>query len=113
MEVKVKNFEYEPGGKWSCAHLAFEAETPLGTFLWREVIPGPRHGEDHAELTFQLNGKDVDTWELETPNFEAPNKEGRWADQFREEGKELVEDQFRAWLESLVEDGFDFADVTK
>ena len=102
--VTVTSFEYQPGGKWECAVLNFTAETPVGTVVWEEVVPGPRHGEDAASTTVTVGGKELHQCDsrgscvLDFPDFEAPNKEGRWAERFREEGLELVRERLEEWL---------------
>lgn len=108
MNVEVTNFEYEPGGKWDCGTLWFDAQTPLDLFTWREVVPGPRHCEDDAELEFKLNGNEMSEYEPDAtacyrdfsfPNFEPPNKPGRDADNFNKNGTDLITEVFSAWLE--------------
>jgi hypothetical protein len=99
-EVTLTDFEYQPGGKWDCGVLNLKADTPLGPFTWEEVVPGPRHGDDHAELTVTLNGVELDLWKhgLEL-DFEPPNKEGKWADKFADSEGEVAE-QLAAWFEA-------------
>ena len=107
MEVTITEFEYVPGDKWSNATLNFTAKTPLGTVRWEETIPGPGSGEDHAERRMTINEVEIDDDEpnkvddavFEFPNFEAPNREGRYADAFRADGQTEVADLLGAWLD--------------
>lgn len=103
MQVTIKNFKYAPGGKWECGILHFDAETPLGPVTWRETIPGPRHGSDSAKLEFKLNGKELSD-EVEPPDFEPPNKDGKRADKFRESGELEIAEELGAWLDAYKED---------
>jgi hypothetical protein len=96
----LTNFEYQPGGKWHCGHLNLKADTSLGPFEFREVVPGPRHGPDSGEVTVTLNGVELDLWEHGFElDFEPPNKEGKRADEFAN-SKEEIEDQLEAWFEA-------------
>ena len=100
-EVKLTSFEYSPGDKWSCGSLKLTAVTPLGSFVWSEVVPGPRHGEDSAELVVTVDGVEVDLCgngiELD---FEPPGKPGKWADLFSE-SRDEVEETLQAWFEAV------------
>jgi hypothetical protein len=87
--LTLTSFEYSPGGKWDCGSLRLEADTPLGKLVWDEVVPGPRHGEDHHELTVTLNGHEVNDDFLDFPDFEPPGKDGKWADAFAESEAEV------------------------
>jgi hypothetical protein len=94
---------YYPGDKWSCGLLDFEFETPLGLLTYVEKIPGPRHGEDSGELTMTLDGVDLCGWwdggEVRPyPDFEAPGKPGRWAEQFEAGVVEEVKSKVEAWF---------------
>ncbi len=106
--ITIRNFEYEPGGKWECGILNFDADTPIGVISWREIIPGPRHGEDAAELDMKLNGNDVDIYEPGTttcyqdfdyPDFEPPNNAGKRAKKFKTEGKAEIAEILEKWIE--------------
>lgn len=98
--VVLTDFDYKPGDKWECGILNLIADTPLGTFVWEEIIPGPRHGDDHAELTVRLNDVELDLWEHGLDlDFEPPNKEGRWAQEFAA-SKDQVEERLSAWFKT-------------
>lgn len=98
MTVKLTNFDYAPGGKWDCGHLNLTAETPLGTFEWKQVVPGPRHGEDHAELTATLAGHVLYLEHYEYLDFEPPRQDGKWAKLFAN-SKDEVEETLQAWFD--------------
>jgi hypothetical protein len=98
----VDSVVYEPGGKWDCGILQFTLNTNLGRIEWDEVIPGPRHGDDSAETTLKIDGQviDCDELELDLPDFEAPGKPGRWADEFASSADAEIPETMRAWLEA-------------
>jgi hypothetical protein len=100
-EVKLTSFEYSPGGKWSCGSLKLTATTPLGPLVWSEVVPGPRHDEDSAELVVTVDGVEVDLCDngIEL-NFEPPGKPGKWADLFSA-SRDEVEETLQAWFEAV------------
>lgn len=98
--VTVRNFEYAPGGKWECGVLNFDAYTSIGIISWRETIPGPRHSPDSAEVIVRLNGKKIDTNEIEPPDLEPPNKEGKRAAAFRKEGQTEIAAALKSWVET-------------
>ena len=87
-DVVLTSFDYSPGDKWSCGHLNLEADTPLGALVWEEVVPGPRQGDDSAELRVTLGGKDIPEDYIDL-NFEPPGRPGKWADQFDASGKKV------------------------
>ena len=101
-DVSLTKFEYRPGGKWECGVLNLEASTPLGPFVWEEVVPGPRHGDVSAELIVTLNGVKLDFDELyeyglEELDFEPPGKPGKRADQFAG-SRDVVAEDLTAWF---------------
>ncbi len=98
MAVKLTTFYYAPGDKWSCGHLNLTAETPLGLFKWKEVVPGPRHGEDSAELTVTLAGKELNLDHYDHLDFEPPRQDGKWATLFAC-SRDAVEATLQAWFE--------------
>lgn len=95
-KVKLLTFNYAPGDEWSCGHLNLTAETPLGLFEWKQVVPGPRHGDDSAELTVTLAGHELE--DCEGLDFEPPNKEGKWSKLFKN-SQDDVEKTLQAWYE--------------
>lgn len=90
--VVIEEFDYSPGGKWECGHLNIDATTPLGKLEWREIIPGPRHGDDSHDLTVTINGVEIDMYSgaVAELDFEPPGKEGRWSEQFAESEDEVA-----------------------
>jgi hypothetical protein len=101
-DVSLTKFEYRPGGKWECGVLNLEASTPLGPFVWEEVVPGPRHGDVSAELIVTLNGVKLDFDELyeyglAELDFEPPRKPGKRADQFAG-SRDVVAEDLTAWF---------------
>lgn len=102
MIVKLTSFDYEPGSKWDCGHLNLKADTPLGPLTWDQRVPGPRHGEDHAELVVTLAGHVLDPDHYDYVDLEPPNKEGKWARRFAENPQEVAE-ELSAWFEDARE----------
>jgi hypothetical protein len=99
MSVVTRDVCYGPGDKWSCGALEFEADTPLGVLTYESVLPGPRHSEDSFEVTMTLGGVNLEDC-VTYPEFEAPGKPGRWADEFAEGAEEEVQSTVSAWFES-------------
>lgn len=96
--VTLTSFDYSPGDKWSCGYLSLEADTPLGALVWEEVVPGPRHSDDSAELRVTLKGKEIPL-DYISLDFEPPGKPGKWADKFGASGDEL-EAELKSWFDS-------------
>ena len=99
--MQIKDFQYEPGDKWNLGWLKFKARTSHGVLAWSEEIPGPRHGPDSATVTVSLDGKDVSELFYDL-DFEAPNKAGRWAEEFRKNSQ--IEERLSAYLEEIKRD---------
>jgi hypothetical protein len=102
--VTDEGVTYYPGDKWSCGLLDFEFETPLGLLTYNEEIPGPSHGQDSGETTITLDGVDLDSFLQDEdpypfPEFDAPGKPGRWANEFEAGAVEEVKTKIEAWFE--------------
>ena len=110
-EVELKWVDYSPGDKWSYGRLEFEFSTPLGSLVYKELIPGPRHG-DGGEVTVELGGVNLSGWVKEFdgvyPEFEAPGNPGRWAEAFEAGVEAEVESTVKSWFEASKEELADF-----
>ena len=102
-DIKVKDINWTPGGKWECGEFTFTADTPIGEIRYEEIIPGPRHSEDHAEQHVWLNGEEVDLDLADFPDITIPNRDGsRHAVQFRKQMVSDVQVAFAEWINEAL-----------
>ena len=104
--ITVKEVKWVPGNKWDCGEFSFTAETPAGVFRWHEVVPGPRHSDDAAEysadLEVKVGGKTriVSVEVDEFPDFGVPCQDGTVnALRFHAKMERIVERVLAKWFE--------------
>lgn len=100
--VELVSYDYNPGDQWGCDVFNFTANTSLGQIVWEETIPGPCHDSDSHEVTVTLNGVSISDSDLinRLPDFEAPERPGRWARCFESKMDTDIPETLAAWLEA-------------